>query len=82
MVIIEICIGSACHLKGSYHVVNRFQEIVKVKSLENEVEIKAAFCLGRCTESVSVRVNNDKIHSVSPEQVDEFFEKEILSLIR
>ena len=82
MVTLEICVGSACHLKGSYHVVNGFQEIVKNRSLEKDVVIKAAFCLGRCTESVSVRVNDDKIHSVSPEQVDGFFEKEILSLIR
>ncbi|WBW98222.1 (2Fe-2S) ferredoxin domain-containing protein [Oceanirhabdus sp. W0125-5] len=81
MVTIEICVGSACHLKGSYHVVNRLQEIVKGRALEKKVEIKAAFCLGRCTESVSVRVNGEKIHSVSPDQVDEFFEKEILSLI-
>lgn len=81
MVCIEICVGSACHLKGSYQVVKRLQELTEEKSLNKDIEIKAAFCLGKCTESVSVRVNGDKIYSVSPQNVDEFFENTIIKMI-
>ena len=31
---IHICIGSACHVKGSYQVVQRFKELVAERGLE------------------------------------------------
>ncbi|GMQ64429.1 (2Fe-2S) ferredoxin domain-containing protein [Vallitalea maricola] len=78
MLTINICIGSACHLKGSYSVISKLQELVKNQSLEDKVEIKGAFCLGRCTEAVSVKVD-DKIYSVCPTTTEEFFNNEILT---
>lgn len=51
---IQVCIGSACHLKGSYDVIHIFQELIKTYDLEEKIELKAAFCTGHCTEAVSV----------------------------
>ncbi|MCT4543057.1 MAG: NAD(P)H-dependent oxidoreductase subunit E [Vallitalea sp.] len=80
MLTINICIGSACHLKGSYTVISTLQELVKINSLEDKVEIKGAFCLGRCTQAVSVKVN-EEIFSVSPSNTEEFFNKHIVPKI-
>lgn len=77
MLTISICVGSACHLKGSYKVINSLQNLVEKNNLKDKVEIKGAFCLGHCTEAVSVKVE-DKIYSVNEENVEEFFNNIIL----
>lgn len=77
MLNVYICIGSACHLKGSYDVIGNFQKLVAKEQLEDKVSIHAAFCLGNCTEAVSVKIH-DEIFSVSPSEVSSFFANEII----
>ena len=38
--------------------------------------IKVSFCMGKCQQGVCVTVD-DTFHSVTPETVEEFFEKNI-----
>jgi NADH:ubiquinone oxidoreductase subunit E len=78
MVTVNVCIGSACHLKGSYNVINRFQRIIKDKGLEDKVVVKAAFCLGECTKAVSVKVDDGPINSVNENNIDKFFESNVM----
>ncbi len=78
MTTIYVCVGSACHLKGSYNVINAIQKIIKERDLEDQVTVKAAFCLGRCTEAVSVKVNDGPIVSVNEETVDKFMEEWVI----
>lgn len=75
---IEICIGSACHLKGSYNVIKRVKELLEEHELTSEVELKSSFCLGACGDGVSVRLNGSDIHSITPETVDEFIKVNVL----
>ncbi|KGG80998.1 (2Fe-2S) ferredoxin domain-containing protein [Caloranaerobacter azorensis] len=75
MLTINVCIGSACHLKGAYNVINKLQEIIKERKLEDKVVVKGAFCLGECTKAVSVKIDEGPIISVSEETVDDFFEQ-------
>ncbi|MCC5909611.1 MAG: (2Fe-2S) ferredoxin domain-containing protein [Clostridiaceae bacterium] len=77
MVTINICIGSACHLKGAYNVIKGLQTILEKRNLEDMVTVKAAFCLGECTKAVSVKVNEDKVISVSEETVEDFFDSHV-----
>jgi NADH:ubiquinone oxidoreductase subunit E len=78
MVSIQICIGSACHLKGSYTIIDELQKLIKKDKLESKIEIKASFCLGQCTKGVSVKVDDDDIITVSPDTVHEFYHDNIL----
>lgn len=64
--IVEVCIGSSCHLKGSYQVIREIETFVEDKKLGDRIELKGAFCLGNCTEAVSVRVGG-RILSFTPE---------------
>jgi len=32
MLEIKICVGSSCHLKGSYNVINEFQHLIEEKA--------------------------------------------------
>ena len=76
-----ICIGSSCHLKGSRQIVERLQALVQEKGLEDKVELGGTFCMGDCVNGINVTVDGVK-HSVSPETVDEFFEKEVLAKVQ
>lgn len=76
---LKVCIGSSCHLKGSYDVIEGFQRLIKERNLENEIELKAAFCLGHCTEAVSVELWDGSIISVSKENIEEVFNDSIVS---
>ena len=71
---IHICIGSACHVKGSYQVVQRFKELVAERGLENEVELMGTFCLDACSDGVAVKVD-DHIYTGKPEGVDQLFDQ-------
>ncbi|MBS4534627.1 (2Fe-2S) ferredoxin domain-containing protein [Clostridium sp. D2Q-14] len=77
MKIINVCIGSACHLKGAYNVVNQLQKVIEEKGLIDDVVVKAAFCLGECTKAVSVKIDDGPIISVDDNKVDEFFDEYI-----
>lgn len=76
--IIEICVGSACHLKGAYNVINAFISIIKESKLEDKITVKAAFCLGNCTNGVSVRIDGGDVLSCSSDNVQLFFESNVL----
>ena len=76
MIRVEICIGSSCHVKGATSVLNAIRSKVKTYGLEDKVELTGRFCIGKCTEGVCVTVDG-QLYSVSPDSVDEFFDKEI-----
>lgn len=82
MLTISVCVGSACQIKGSYDVINRIQSLIKEHNVGDKVELKGAFCLGRCTPEVSVSVEEEKkIYSVSKDNVDSFFAEHILGRV-
>jgi NADH:ubiquinone oxidoreductase subunit E len=78
MITISICVGSACHLKGSYKVIEALQRLIKENNVFDMVEIKGAFCIGRCTEAVSVTVNDNEFFSLNENNVDSFFYETIM----
>ena len=76
---IHVCIGSACHLKGSYEVLNGLIARVQEAGLDDRIILKASFCMGECTQAVSVRVDDGPVQSVSPDGVDVFFDEVVQS---
>jgi NADH:ubiquinone oxidoreductase subunit E len=81
MLNVHICVGSSCHLKGSYQIINTFQKLITQEGLEDKVEIKASFCLGHCTKGVSVMVDDDIIEDVTIVNAREKFEQHILKRV-
>lgn len=74
---ISVCVGSACHLKGSYEVVRILEGLIKNEGLEDRVTLKGAFCLGNCTQAVSV-VFDGEVHSVRKETAEAFFKNKVM----
>ena len=69
---LNVCIGSSCHLKGSYNVIQAFQKLIEDHGLHEKIEMKAQFCMKQCQKGVSVSLG-DEIHSVSSETARVFF---------
>ena len=78
MIIIHVCIGSACHIKGSYKVINSLQQLTEEYGLADVVDTRAAFCLGHCTQAVSVKIDDGEVQSVSGATVRDFFINQVL----
>jgi NADH:ubiquinone oxidoreductase subunit E len=78
---VTICIGSSCHLKGSREVIERLQELIAENDLKDKIELSGAFCMKNCVKGVSVTVE-DELFSVTPENINCFFETEILKKIQ
>lgn len=74
---VTICIGSACHLKGSREIIKELQELVKSHGVGDKVDLNGSFCSGNCVNGVCVTIDNI-LHSLTPEDTKTFFEKEIL----
>ena len=74
---ITICIGSACHLKGSREIIKEIQDLVAKNGLGDKVDLNGAFCSGNCVNGVCVTVDGE-LFSVQPETAKDFFEKEIM----
>lgn len=73
---VTVCIGSSCHIKGSRQVVEKLQNLIKENNLGDKIELGGTFCMGKCQQGVCVSVDDD-FYSVTSENVEEFFEKNI-----
>ena len=65
--IIQICVGSSCHLKGSERLVELFQSKISELSLSDEVTLAGSFCTGRCNrEGVTVIIDDEVFTGLTP----------------
>ncbi len=77
---VKVCIGSACHLKGSGRIADKLQELIESRGIGDRVELSGAFCLGKCNrEGVTLQVDEEVHTGINEENFDEFFEKEIMA---
>ncbi|MCG8485430.1 MAG: NAD(P)H-dependent oxidoreductase subunit E [Clostridia bacterium] len=82
MISVYICVGSSCHLKGSYYIIRAFQEMIKKYQIEDKVELKASFCLGECTKGVCAKVEDRLIENLNPSNVEENFKKYVMERLQ
>lgn len=76
--VLKVCVGSSCHLKGSYDVIEKFKEIIKKYDVEDVVELQASFCLGHCSQGVTVKADEEFLFNVSKDNAEDIFIKDIL----
>lgn len=76
MIKVTVCIGSSCHIKGSRQIVEELQRLIAENRLGDRIELGGTFCMGKCQQGVCVTID-DQFYSVSPEQITDFFEREI-----
>ena len=77
--IIQVCVGSSCHLKGSPEIVELLQKAVEEYHLEDEVTLAGSFCIGKCNRvGVTIQVDDDVHVGVTKENFNEFFRLQVL----
>lgn len=80
MVIIQICVGSSCHLKGSEEIIELLRQAITAHHLEDEVTLAGSFCAGRCNRvGVTVCVDDEVYTGVTKEGFAEFFQNAVLT---
>ena len=79
MLIVQICVGSSCHLKGSEKIVEMFQAAIAENHLDDEIVLTGSFCTGRCNRiGVTIQVDDDICTGITPETFKEFFDTNIV----
>lgn len=82
MIIIQICVGSSCHLKGSQDIVEMLRKEIEQRNLEGEVVLTGSFCFGKCNRvGVTVAVDDDIYPGITVENFQEFFKNKVLPRI-
>ena len=80
--IIQICVGSSCHLKGSAEIVELMQKAIADHKLETEVTLAGSFCIGQCNRvGVTIQVDDDVYTGITREDFKEFFSEHVLKKI-
>ncbi len=82
MLLITICVGSSCSLRGSDELATSLFRLIEKERLEGLVDIVGAFCMDACSKGVSVRVGDQEFSGIRPEQAESFFFKEVLPRIK
>lgn len=83
MVTLSVCIGSSCHLKGSYNVIQTFQQLIEEHKLgEDVLEFKASFCMKQCQNPGVGVTLGEAVYSVRPEDARSFFADTVLPLMQ
>ncbi len=80
--IVQICVGSSCHIKGSPEIVELLQKAVAEYNLEDEITLAGSFCIGKCNRvGVTVQVDDDIHTGITKENFKEFFKENILDVL-
>lgn len=83
MVIVQVCVGSSCHLKGSAEIVELLERAVEEHGIQDDVVLTGSFCIGKCNRvGVTVQVNDDVHVGITVENFSDFFRNNILSLVK
>ena len=78
--VVQVCVGSSCHLKGSHEIVELLKTAVEKYKLNTEITLAGSFCTGKCNrEGVTISVNDKVYTGITKENFSNFFEENILN---
>lgn len=78
--VVQVCVGSSCYLKGSPEIVELLQKAIEDENLGDKITLSGSFCVGKCNRvGVTVQVD-DEIHTgITRENFKEFFKEQIVN---
>ena len=80
--VIQVCVGSSCHIKGSHEIVELLNQYISEHNLEDEITLAGSFCIGKCNRvGVTVQVDDEVCVGVTKESFKEFFNEKVLAVI-
>ncbi len=82
MIELSVCIGTSCHLKGAYNVLQTFLALIEECDLHDKIELKSTFCLKQCAYAGIGVVLGQEHYRVMPGEAANFFRNTVLPLAR
>lgn len=80
--IVQVCIGSSCHIKGSHEIVEFMKKAIDEHKLQDEITLAGSFCIGQCNRiGVTIQVDDEVHTGITKESFAEFFNDKILAKI-
>ena len=78
MIVVTVCVGSSCHVKGARDVLSRFEDFLAAEGLKEKVELRGSFCMDRCGEGINWEVDGEIVNSVDVEEAVETLRSRVL----
>ena len=77
---VVICGGTGCISSNSHQILNRFEQLIKEKGIEDKISVNQVGCFGFCSQGPFVKIypEDTLYHAVKIEDVDEIVEKDLI----
>lgn len=76
---IQVCMGTACYVKGAEKVLNRFKEKLGIEegetSEDGKFSLESVRCIGACGLAPAIVINKEVYGKVDVKKVDELIEE-------
>ncbi|MHC4574579.1 MAG: (2Fe-2S) ferredoxin domain-containing protein [Planctomycetota bacterium] len=79
--IVTVCVGSSCHIKGARDIIARFNEFLSREGLADKVELRGTFCMERCGEGINWKIDEETFSSSSVEEAVEVLRRKVQGLL-
>ncbi len=76
---VSVCLGTNCYLKGSQEVLKTLLYHVQATGLDNQIDVRAAFCMDECECGPNAIVDGEHIHDCLAANVIEILENHVES---
>ncbi len=80
--VLKVCVGSSCHLRGSYDVIEEMKRLIREHGMEGKIDLQASFCMGNCQNGVSLKADEVLLHNANKENCEELFLTQVLPKIK
>jgi NADH:ubiquinone oxidoreductase subunit E len=81
--LVQICVGSACHVKGAPEIIELFTKAVETHGLQDDVALAGSFCSGQCNrQGVTIMVNDEVCTGITRDNFKDFFDEKVLSVVK
>ncbi len=80
MVQIEVCIGSACYVKGANQVVNDLMGMIDENHWKDKVELKGCFCMKSCENhsGLGIKINGEALTGITVANAKEILKDRLI----
>lgn len=82
MIIVKVCVGSSCYLKGAPEIVALMEKKIEEYALQDEIALIGSFCAGKCNRvGVTITVGDEVYSAITPSNFEEFFNDKVLPAV-
>ncbi|NLX62333.1 MAG: NAD(P)H-dependent oxidoreductase subunit E [Tissierellia bacterium] len=77
--VINVCLGTACYVKGAQQIIDKLEELLKIKSgqttPDRKFSIDTTRCIGACGLAPVIAINGEVYGNITADDVEGIIEK-------